>query len=64
MEALKKSLDMRKPPKVAQAASGSAEAAEKSAKEEVSAAEAEQPRRKPSRAELKQLRLSECTSKS
>jgi hypothetical protein len=47
MEALKKSLEMRKPPKVAHAASGSEEAgAEEAATEEASAADAEQPRRK------------------
>jgi DNA end-binding protein Ku len=47
MEALEKSLEMRKPPKVAHAASGSEEAgAEEAATEEASAADAEQPRRK------------------
>jgi hypothetical protein len=43
MEALKKSLEMRKPPKVAQTADGSVEEAET---EVISEAEAEQPKRK------------------
>src|SRR6266700_2888702 len=52
MEALKKSLEMRKPPKVAHAVAGSAEAAaEESANEQISDADAEQ--RKPKRAPRK-----------